>query len=143
MNSVWSKSLSLKYSRCKPSGCKDRGIKKFEYVAKNQVPLLNISAHFYLIASKTAKEGKDKIYKKNCIIPRIMIPLSGLESDPCPSSSSLSSVLSSLSSSSYSAFLSSLYPFPPPRTSNCVKEKKKYNFIIISSPPSGFLVPLS
>ena len=59
MNSVRSKSLSLKYL-----GCKDRGIKKFEYVAKNQVPLLNISAHFYLIASKTAKEGKDKIYKK-------------------------------------------------------------------------------
>ena len=120
MNSVRSKSLSLKYL-----GCKDRGIKKFEYVAKNQVPLIKKSKHFYLIASKTAKEGKDKIYKKNCIIPRIMIPLSGLESDPCPSSSSLSSVLSSLSFFSYSAFLSSLYPFLPPRTSNSVKEKEK------------------
>ena len=36
MNSVKSNSLSLKYRRFTPSGCKDIEIRKFEFVAKTQ-----------------------------------------------------------------------------------------------------------
>ena len=36
MNYVRSNNLSLKYQRCWPSGCKDIGIRKFEFVAKTQ-----------------------------------------------------------------------------------------------------------
>ena len=36
MNSVRSKSLSLKYQKCSVSGCKDIGIRKVEFVAKTQ-----------------------------------------------------------------------------------------------------------
>jgi len=35
MNSVGSKRLRLKYQRFTSSGCKDIGIRKFEFVAKN------------------------------------------------------------------------------------------------------------
>ena len=36
MNSVRSKNVGLKYQRPTPSGCKDIGIRKFEFVAKAQ-----------------------------------------------------------------------------------------------------------
>ena len=36
MNSVRSNSVSLKYQRPTPSGCKDIGVRKFEFVAKTQ-----------------------------------------------------------------------------------------------------------
>ena len=36
MNYVRSNKLSLKYQRCLPSGSKDIGIRKFEFVAKTQ-----------------------------------------------------------------------------------------------------------
>ena len=36
MNSVRSNNLSLKYQRVTPSGCKDIGIRKFEFVVKTQ-----------------------------------------------------------------------------------------------------------
>ena len=36
MNYFISKSLSWKYQRIKPSGCKDEGIRKFEFVTKTQ-----------------------------------------------------------------------------------------------------------
>ena len=36
MNSVRSNNVSLKYQRPTPSGCKDIGIRKFEFVAKTQ-----------------------------------------------------------------------------------------------------------
>ena len=35
MNSVRSNNLSLKYSKCKPSGCKDIRIRKFEFCGKD------------------------------------------------------------------------------------------------------------
>ena len=35
-NSVKSKNLSLKSQRFTPSGCKDKGIRKFEFMAKTQ-----------------------------------------------------------------------------------------------------------
>jgi len=38
MNSVRSNSLSLKYQRFTSSGCKDKGIRKFEFVAENSIP---------------------------------------------------------------------------------------------------------
>ena len=34
--SVWSNSLSLKYKRFTPSGCKDKGVRNYEYAAKTQ-----------------------------------------------------------------------------------------------------------
>ena len=37
MNSVRSNNLSLKYQRVTPSGCKDIGIRKFEFVVKTQI----------------------------------------------------------------------------------------------------------
>ena len=36
VNSFKSNGLSLKYKSCTPSGCKDVGIRKFEFVAKTQ-----------------------------------------------------------------------------------------------------------
>ena len=36
MNSVRSNSQSLKYHRFIPPGCKDIGVRKFKFVAKNQ-----------------------------------------------------------------------------------------------------------
>ena len=36
MTSVRSKNLNLKFPRFKPSGCKDIGIRKFEFVAKTK-----------------------------------------------------------------------------------------------------------
>ena len=42
MNSVISNNLSLKYQRFTPSGCKDLGIGKFEFVAMAQFLLHNI-----------------------------------------------------------------------------------------------------
>ena len=36
MNSVGSNNVSLKYQRPTPFGCKDIGIRKFEFVAKTQ-----------------------------------------------------------------------------------------------------------
>ena len=36
ISSVRSNSLSLKYQRFKPSGCKDEGVRKCEFVAKTQ-----------------------------------------------------------------------------------------------------------
>ena len=41
MNSVRSNSLSLKYHRCTTSGCKNIGIRKFEFVAKTQFLLVS------------------------------------------------------------------------------------------------------
>ena len=36
INSIRSNSLSLKYQRFTPSGCKDKGVRKYEFVAKTQ-----------------------------------------------------------------------------------------------------------
>ena len=36
-NSVWSKSLSLKYQKFTPSGCEDIGIRTFKFVGKFQL----------------------------------------------------------------------------------------------------------
>ncbi len=45
INSGRSNSLSLKYQRFTPSGCKDRGVRKFKFVAKTQF----LSIYFLLI----------------------------------------------------------------------------------------------
>ena len=42
MNSVISNNLSLKYQRLTPSGCKDLGIGKFEFLAMAQFLLHNV-----------------------------------------------------------------------------------------------------
>ena len=44
MNPDTSNNLSLKYQRFTPSGCKDIGIKKFEFVAKTQ--FLSFNCYF-------------------------------------------------------------------------------------------------
>ena len=36
INSIRSNSPSLKYQRFSPSGCKDKGVRKYKYVAKTQ-----------------------------------------------------------------------------------------------------------
>ena len=42
MNSVRAKKLSFKYQKCTPSGYKDKGIRKFEFVTKNSVPMSRV-----------------------------------------------------------------------------------------------------
>ena len=49
INSGRSNSLSLKYQRFKPSGCKDIGVNKFKFVAKTQFLSLNDSLDLSLI----------------------------------------------------------------------------------------------
>ena len=49
MNSVGSNNLSLKCQRFTPTGCKDIGIKKFEFVAETQFLLEKI---FFIFEQK-------------------------------------------------------------------------------------------
>ena len=42
LNLVRSTNLSLKYQRFTPSGCKEIWIRKFEFVAKNQLLIINV-----------------------------------------------------------------------------------------------------
>ena len=52
INSFKSNNLSLKYQRFAPSGCKDIGIRRFEFVAKTQVLNFYIIQKFCLIHCK-------------------------------------------------------------------------------------------
>ena len=52
MNSVGSNNLSLKYQRLTPSGCKDIGIRKFDFIATTQFPL---TLYSYLRSNKAFK----------------------------------------------------------------------------------------
>ena len=51
MNSVGSKSLSLKYQRFTPSGCKDMWIRKFKFLA----PLKNKRSRIYNVRPRKVK----------------------------------------------------------------------------------------
>ena len=53
MNSVRSKSLSLKYHRFTASGCKDIEIRKFEFVAKTQFLWIKSNKVHKVLKSKT------------------------------------------------------------------------------------------
>ena len=54
MNSVRSNNVSLKYQRPTPSGCKDIGIIKFEFVAKTQFLYLNSKSLCYIDGNYTS-----------------------------------------------------------------------------------------
>ena len=56
MNAVRSNNVSLKYQRPTPSGCKDIGIRKFEFVAKTQFLcaffLNNKNRHYFIFSGQ-------------------------------------------------------------------------------------------
>ena len=62
MNSVRSNNLSLKYQRFTPSGCKDIGIIKFEFVAKTQVLLDRNTNYLPLVRCKNRFDSLTAVY---------------------------------------------------------------------------------
>ena len=67
MNSVKLNNLSLKYQRFTPSGCKDVGTRKFEFVTKTQIlygdiKILDPNSMFFVIKFiDIYEEGRRKI----------------------------------------------------------------------------------
>ena len=67
MNSVRSNNLSLKYQRLETSGCKDIGMRKFEFVAKTQFLRIvcykyTISIQFIYRVTHKGWDIKDRLY---------------------------------------------------------------------------------
>ena len=64
--SVTSNNMSLKYQRFTPSGCKDKGIKKYEFVAKTHFKTKELNNALQACPSSTLDASKLSLWYTMC-----------------------------------------------------------------------------